>query len=163
MGHHLVTEDIPMTPDNFAWAVGAMHYPLPKGLPHRSLVKIVRNDVGDTQIHVVDAEGNPWSLNRSCLIPRVRYRSKSGPKLGEKSYPEHSDEAQNLLTHEIGHLERELKRIRKEIEAAYWAVRRSGNATAIAALEKRLADHNPIADYEIEIPTDCHPLGPNQR
>lgn len=146
-----------MTPKNFAWAVGAMHYPLPKGLPHRSLVKIVRNDIGDTQIHVVDAEGKPWSLNRSCLIPRVRYRSRSGPIIGEKSYPEKSDEAQNLLTHEIGHMHRELERIKKEIEELHWAVRRSGNATAIAALEERLADHNPIAGYEPEIPGTAHP------
>lgn len=153
MGHHMVTEDIPMTPENFAWAVSVMNYPLPNGLAHRSVVKILSNQIGEVAIEVEDADGKQWSLLRANLIPRVRYRSRTGTK----TYPEHSNEAQNLLSHEIGHLERELDRMKATIEEHYWAVRRSKNGPAIERLEKRLARSNPLGDFVPDVPGGARP------
>lgn len=144
----MVTKEIPLVPGAFGWAISLQHCVLPAGLPHRSVVKVIENRMGETTIAVRDRLGNRFRLGRGNVIPRRWYRYERDQKL----YPEHSDRGQSILWEEIRFQEDRLELQRKHLEELYWAVRRSGNAAAIRKLDEHLETSNPIGDYDSSPP-----------
>lgn len=136
------TREIPLEPGAFGWAVDINPYPLRK-FPDRTLIKVLRNQVGETTMTVVDQHGKTAELLRCNVLPRLQYHYSPD----DKWYPEKSDRAQTILHDEIYKKTRELDLLKQSIENLYWRIRRSGNEDSIERLEQSLADIDPIQPY----------------
>lgn len=144
------TREIPLTPGAFAWAVSVRSSRL-QSFPHRTLVKIIENDLDKPTLTVCDRDGKTAEVQRINLLPRLQYlRAYDKTWLSERS-----ECASASIHFEIRRLWEQLQDLKELIDEMYWRLRRSGDAYLIDALEHQLAEDDPIQPFRsrIEDPT----------
>lgn len=135
----------------FGWAISRDPYGLPDDLPHGTLVKVIRDRLGDVTVTVRNAEGKEWTLLRGILEPRAVYFCSRT----QKWWPERSARAQELLREEIHWAVKDFEMEVEKLRELYWWVRRSAEGEDLAKLE-RIMETDPLR----WLPEDFGGIGP---
>ena len=134
------TREIPLKAGAFGWALDRHPYGLPAGLEHGTLVKVIRNEVGEVDMTVSDRTGRQWTFLRGIVVPRLQYWCVRS----ERWVSESSTRGQELLREEIQWQREKLTHEVKTLRTLYWQAERSASAEDLSSFGK-LMESDPLA------------------